>query len=426
MKHRFYLCIVLLILCLVTVNSWSQTVYNITKDTKTSSKPFPSQCTDCQINISPGVTLSVNSDLYLSNTHFNGGIVEVKNRTVTFLSQGSFTNTKLDFSSSANLVTSGLMVLNNSEAVFDNSANAAINSSIQLNSSKISLLDNAKLEATAGNFELKQNSSITVGDGNAGSRSFISFTGATLYQYDQSFISLGNFNNYYSNWSSYNVMPSGTSFSILNNQLNCGNGKNPCADPNLYGPSTLTASGFAASAILSVKLEAFTLRASKSSVFLKWKTETEINADRFVIQRSVDGIYWQNAGEVKATGNSAVSVEYSFNDTRPGAPMLYYRLKILDIDKRFEFSPVKSATLGIENLLVLYPNPARSYFTITANSSSDIIHGVLYTDRGAILKRFEGRTPIRVDLTGFARGSYFIKVSTDSVEYQNYTLIVNR
>jgi hypothetical protein len=177
--------------------------------------------------------------------------------------------------------------------------------------------------------------------------------------------------------------------------------------------------------MLPVKLSDFSVRASQTTVLVKWKTDMEQNADRFIIQRSTDGVYWQNAGEVKATGNSSVPVEYAFNDTRPGSPMLYYRLKIIDIDKYFDFSPVKTATLGIDNQVIIYPNPAKEYFSITASSSSDLIQGVLLSDRGSLLKKFEGKTHVRVELTGVPPGSYFIKLTTDSIEYRNFKLIVN-
>lgn len=420
---KFY--ILLTFVCIAN-QLFAQTVYNITKDEKTSDDPFPSNCTNCQIIIADNVTLTVNSDIYLSNSSFSGGEIIVKNKDLTFWSNGQFNNTTLSFTNGARLVSSGLITMTNTVAVFNNTSRAIVYSSFQLNASRMKFLNNSRMEATGGNFNLMNSSAIIVGDGTTGSRSNVRFNGATLYQYDQSFITLANYNNYYFNWGNYSTLPNGLSFSILNNNLNCGPGKNPCANPNLYGPSTLTIGGIVSSATLPVKLSDFSLRPAQTSVLVKWKTDMESNSDKFIVQRSSDGVYWQNAGEVKAKGNSTVVNEYSFNDTRPGGPLLYYRLKMMDIDKQYEFSPIKSTTLGVQNALVIFPNPARDYFTITSGSSSDRINGVLLSDQGMLLKKIEGTNPVRIDLTGFAPGSYFIKVTTDSLDYSNFKLIVNR
>ncbi len=418
-------CILLLaFLCQCSV--FSQTVYNLTKDVKTNSKPFPAQCTNCQINIEEGVTLTVNSDIYLMNSSINGGSIEVKGKTITFWSDGQFNNTHISVNSAGSIVNSSTVTYNNTVVEFNNTSKAIVYSSVLMNASKMKFLDNSRMEATGGSFEMKNKSAIIVGDGNLSSKSNVRFNGATLYTYDQSMITMANNNNYYFNWSSYITQPNGLQINTLNNKLNCGNnGKNNCVNPNLYGPATLTISGFTANAMLPVKLSSFTLTAAQTSVRVRWRTELEENADRFVVQRSADGVYWQNAGEVKATGNSSVPVDYSFNDMNPGSPLVYYRLKMLDIDKRVEFSLIKSTTLGIQNNVNIYPNPAKDHIIISSGAPEGI-QGVLLSDRGSLLKKFQGQNSVRVDLTGLTPGSYYIKVNTDSVESSNHKLIITR
>lgn len=421
MKQLYVLAALLMSLNAAT----SQTVYKISKDAQTSKTPFPSFCSNCDIQISDGVTLTVNSDIYLMNSKFSGGSIKVTgSKKITFWSPGEFANTTLSFNGNSKLVSSGNLTFDNSEVTFNNSSDAVIYTSVEMKSSKMIFLDDAGLEATGGNFELKESSSLTAGDGSTGSRAYLKFNGATLYQYDQSFVTVANYNNYYYNWSNYNVADNNLSLGILNNNLNCGSGKNACTNPRLYGPATLSSTGVSSMATLPVKLVSFTLTPSQNNVLIRWTTDAEMNADRFIVQRSADGVYWHTAGEVNAKGNSTVSTDYSFNDTRPSSTVVYYRLKMVDIDKFYEFSPIKSTTLGVQNAIVIYPNPAKDHLTIL--SSAEIIRGSLLSDRGAMLKKFEGKSQVKVDLTGFPPGSYYLRVSLDSADFQNHKLIITR
>jgi hypothetical protein len=48
----------------------------------------------------------------------------------------------------------------------------------------------------------------------------------------------------------------------------------------------------------------FSASLEKNNVVLRWQTATEINSAWYNIQRSKDGIHFNNIGKVKAAGNS--------------------------------------------------------------------------------------------------------------------------
>ena len=114
---------------------------------------------------------------------------------------------------------------------------------------------------------------------------------------------------------------------------------------------------------LPVVLVAFTARAQGSgAVALAWRTASEKNSARFEVERSTNGTAFARIGTVPAAGNSSAPRSYAWTDrTVPAqASLLYYRLRQVDTDSVFTYSPVRaiSQPLSAANQLVVYPNPA--------------------------------------------------------------------
>ncbi|MBC7534215.1 MAG: T9SS type A sorting domain-containing protein [Ferruginibacter sp.] len=114
----------------------------------------------------------------------------------------------------------------------------------------------------------------------------------------------------------------------------------------------------AAAAVLPVKLGAFTAANLNGVAVLNWNTVTETNLARFEIERSFDGSSFKTIGQVKAVGNSNVTVDYSYMDSKISNKN-FYRLKMIDYDGTFSYSKVVSVTMDIKGVQValVYPNP---------------------------------------------------------------------
>lgn len=97
-----------------------------------------------------------------------------------------------------------------------------------------------------------------------------------------------------------------------------------------------------ASVPLPVELLYFEARAVQSGVSLHWATATETGNDHFEIQRSSDGRYFVAVGQVPGQGTSTWRQDYAYRDApdRPGN--YYYRLRQVDEDGRYEYSPVRA------------------------------------------------------------------------------------
>ncbi|MCS6916982.1 MAG: T9SS type A sorting domain-containing protein [Chitinophagales bacterium] len=127
---------------------------------------------------------------------------------------------------------------------------------------------------------------------------------------------------------------------------------------------------------LPVELTTFTVEAHDEHALLSWQTSTELNSDFFAIERSTDGYHFMTVATVKSAGHSLIPVSYSYLDLNAlllPAPLIYYRLRMVDQDQSYQFSPVNYvATRTNESTLqaTVYPNPFDHLPTIQVDSET--------------------------------------------------------
>lgn len=122
---------------------------------------------------------------------------------------------------------------------------------------------------------------------------------------------------------------------------------------------------------LPVEYLFFTVKIVNDQILLEWKTASEINNDFYIIQRST--IFdWFDVVIIPGSGNSSIERYYSYYDN-VGFGVYYYRLKQVDYDGQFEYSPI----LYVEFLDVysIYKNPISvgEPFIINNIKSGDVI-----------------------------------------------------
>ncbi|MBI2271148.1 MAG: T9SS type A sorting domain-containing protein [Bacteroidetes bacterium] len=91
---------------------------------------------------------------------------------------------------------------------------------------------------------------------------------------------------------------------------------------------------------LPIELIIFEAKPNNKSVDLHWETATEINNDYFTIERSVDGVHFEELMKVKGAGNSSTSLNYYTEDNNPVNGLSYYRLKQTDYDGKSQYSGI--------------------------------------------------------------------------------------
>jgi len=220
----------------------------------------------------------------------------------------------------------------------------------------------------------------------------------------------------------YAAKSNGTLWTIgddLNGQL--GNG-NPLSSQSL--PVQVTP---VCSSILPVELLSFTAAYNSGIVNCEWTTASEINNNYFLIEGSEDGEKWNKVGIVKGAGNSSSEKKYSFTDESPfpsgrvGDGLLYYRLKQVDFDGKYEyFGPVSvSISPPDEWELILQNIPAEKELTGTLLVPKDAEAIIQIIDlQGRLVKQEKlsvqkGLNFIQINLTSAEVGIYFVKLYND-------------
>ena len=170
-----------------------------------------------------------------------------------------------------------------------------------------------------------------------------------------------------------------------------------------------------AAAPLPVELASFkALLTEDLSVLLNWETVSELYNSHFEVERSVDGAHWEMINSVLGAGNSTESQFYQSIDGKPYIGTSYYRIKQVDLDGAFAYSPIESITIGRPVVeLELYPNPA----TTIVNIISDEIEPdqlLLINAQGQVVStdiaiEKVGDNQVQIHLTHLSKGVYFVK-----------------
>jgi hypothetical protein len=218
----------------------------------------------------------------------------------------------------------------------------------------------------------------------------------------------------------------------LNNIFNGGNGdawdKTSFAQPsnNIFfgGLGDGWANTYRPMGPLPIALEYFTAQKNNAtSSLLNWKTSQEINTAYFDIERSNDAIGFKKIGKVQAAGNSSTAIEYNFIDNNPEQGINYYRLKQVDIDGRFMYTPARQVIFDKlqAGTVKYYPNPTNGMLTVelSAVNSNEVRVINICNDAGLVVNQFKisanAGTKMQIDLFKYAKGVYFIQLKTATI-----------
>ena len=173
---------------------------------------------------------------------------------------------------------------------------------------------------------------------------------------------------------------------------------------------------------LPITLLSFTAQKQGITSWLQWKTIKEINSAYFDVERSSDAINFYFVSKITAAGNSASEISYSFIDNNPLQGVNYYRLKQVDVDGHYIYSPARQVRFDQTSTdkVSYYPNPTHGILMIAVTSLMQSEQMVINVSdvSGVVIEQFK-REPfsgnlVKIDMRGFAKGVYFIQVKTNS------------
>lgn len=160
---------------------------------------------------------------------------------------------------------------------------------------------------------------------------------------------------------------------------------------------------------------------NNNQVLLTWKTATEQNNKGFEIEQSSDGESWNEKTFINGHDVSDVIEQYQWVDNTPAQGINYYRLKQIDYDSNFTYSPIIAIriTPATNFLVQAFPNPARTSANLLFSGDIEGEVAILIFDtRGqkVLNKPFtvnKGDNILPLDLGQLASGTFSI-----SVEYK--------
>jgi hypothetical protein len=171
-------------------------------------------------------------------------------------------------------------------------------------------------------------------------------------------------------------------------------------------------------ATLPIKLVSFNGNMKDDKVALMWKVDLNETADRFEIERSVDGGKFTYVATVMGTSNSGSAV-YSYTDeTAPGVKVAY-RLKMIDNNQKNEYSKIISFYSGSKDgkSISLLQNPVYDKINISFQTIEKENIDIRVIDMTGSLKATQrvsvqpGANVLTMQLPGtLATGTYIVSV----------------
>ena len=157
---------------------------------------------------------------------------------------------------------------------------------------------------------------------------------------------------------------------------------------------------------------------------MDWTAESQSHFKNYEVQYSNDGIKFQTiatiAGALKGSNQ-----KYSYQHNNPRQGNIFYRLKMMDKNGKFEYSKIIALKLNCNrSSLMVYPNPVTDILNINiTNLQNDVTVASLFDTNGKLIYSGEMVSGTNmIDMTKFAKGVYLLKLK-NNVETQNIKII---
>ncbi|MGL4599422.1 MAG: T9SS type A sorting domain-containing protein, partial [Bacteroidia bacterium] len=186
---------------------------------------------------------------------------------------------------------------------------------------------------------------------------------------------------------------------------------------------------------LPVELSYFSAHCTPNNeAVLEWETASEINNHYFTLERSTDGIVFEDIAVVMGMGTSSQPHAYRFVDAEAISETSYYRLRQTDYNGQSETFPVRvlerTNCMGNSSEIIGFPNPAADRFVIQLAAKdagelmiywSDIQGRIIRTER---VNAVQGWNSFAFDIADLPSGSYTLNMDGTIPLDQNHLLLI--
>ena len=180
--------------------------------------------------------------------------------------------------------------------------------------------------------------------------------------------------------------------------------------------------------ILPVDFGSMNVTCINQEAHINWHTFSELDNDFFSIERSSDGVVFEDVAKVTGAGTTNQPSVYTYVDDRPLYGLSYYRLSQTDFDGTHKVLKISSFVNDCSESFTdveVYPNPTTD-FTIVKIKVSDQanVSFSLFDNLGREVRQLlnsenldYGVHEYHIDLNNIAKGVYYLngKINNDNV-----------
>ncbi len=158
---------------------------------------------------------------------------------------------------------------------------------------------------------------------------------------------------------------------------------------------------------LPVELMYFKAAYNGAGVDLGWATASEKNNSHFTVERSPNGLDFEELLQVKSSAKAPGKTNYKEEDLQPLDGISYYRLKQTDHDGTVAYSSIEAVEIHPKNGLRIFPNPS-STGIVTVEAVQGALISVFNSLGQTVMEKYITDGPMGIDLRESGKGIYTI------------------
>jgi hypothetical protein len=148
-------------------------------------------------------------------------------------------------------------------------------------------------------------------------------------------------------------------------------------------------------------------------VALKWVSLSEIDIETYIIERSADGVHFEDILFERSKSLNGIIEKHSYErmDRNPNEGINYYRLRMVNIDGSKEYSSIATVSINsTDEIFKLYPNPVSSdnHLSILACQVATVY---FYDTKGSLKKQVKLERGLnQIELKNFEKGGFYYSI----------------
>jgi hypothetical protein len=201
--------------------------------------------------------------------------------------------------------------------------------------------------------------------------------------------------------------------------------------PDFMGSAATLVATNPTNVTLPVELIQFTAASSEKAIQLEWESASEQAFLGYEVERSIDGKNFAKIAWLVGKGNEAKGAAYQYKDEAVKQNIIYYyRLKMLDLDGTFEYSPMRVASINDKSSVVrIYPNPVVNEMVVeweSKEATNTMLNLYNATGQKVMSKSLlpqDGFQKMVLDRSNLPSGVYFLHIQSNSSSYTQSVIL---